>query len=355
MQKIVFVVDDSATNLATAADALHNDYRAITMSSAARMFTILEKVTPDLIMLDIDMPEMDGFDAMKRLKANKAFEDIPVIFLTALNDATNEAYGIELGAVDFISKPFSETVLLNRVRQHLHIDEIIRERTEQLRQRTNQLMQLQNSIVHTLADVVENRDNTTGNHIERTSVYMRILIEAMQEYGVYADEMVHWDLDSVISSSRLHDLGKISVPDSILNKPGSLTEEEYRIIKEHSRSGERIIEQMVEQSGEAEFLRNAQYAAAYHHERWDGTGYPHGLKETDIPLQGRIMAIVDVYDALTSERPYKQPYTHEESVQLILNDSGRYFDPLIVDVFVDIHHRFEEAMLRFTLEEQEDK
>lgn len=350
MQKIVFVVDDSITNLVSTEEALRKHYQAITMSSAARMFTALEKVVPDLILLDIDMPEMNGYEAMKRLKANMVFTDIPVIFLTALDDAINEAYGIQLGAVDFITKPFSEAVLLNRIKNHLQIDDLIRERTEQLRLRTVQLMKLQNSIINTLAEVVEKRDSNTGNHIERTSTYMRILIEAMLEFKVYSEELGQWDLESVISSARLHDLGKISIPDSILNKADTLTPEEFQLIKGHSISGEQIIESMVKQTGGGEFLRNAQHAATYHHERWDGTGYPHGLKGEEIPLLGRIMAIVDVYDALTSERSYKKAYTHGEAILLILNDSAGYFDPLIVDVFIDIQDRFEKALDGFLQE-----
>ena len=336
MQKTIFVVDDNGTNLSMAENALEKQYRVITLASAERMFSLLEKVIPDLILLDIEMPEMNGFEAMKRLKANDSHAKIPVIFLTALTDAANEAYGIELGAVDFITKPFSEPVLLNRIKNHLHIDKLIRDRTEQL-------VRLQNGIVFTLANLVENRDTNTGGHIDRTTVYTRILIDAMMARGVYADEISDWDLESVISSARLHDIGKVSIPDSILNKPGPLTKEEFDTMKTHSTIGEQIIDQMASRTGESEFLRNAKMSAAYHHERWDGAGYPYGLKETDIPLHGRIMAVVDVYDALTSERPYKKALTDEEAVRIIMDGAGKHFDPNIAKVFYEIKDLIGEA------------
>ena len=348
MPKTIFVVDDNITNLSVAEEALENHYAVITLSSALKMFAILEKVTPDLILLDIEMPQMNGFEAMKLLKANDPYAEIPVIFLTAMSDADNEAYGIELGAVDFIAKPFSVPVLLNRIKNHLHIDELIRERTEQLRERTERLSRLQNSIVGTLADIVESRDLNTGGHIERTTVYMKLLLDAMIERGVYAEEISDWNLDLVISSSRLHDLGKISISNNILNKPSSLTRDEYKAIKTHSSEGERIIDQMVDRTGEAEFLHNAKLYAAYHHERWDGSGYPYGLKGTNIPLQGRLMAIVDVYDALTSERPYKRAISSEESVEIIMGGAGKHFDPLIANAFYEMKDQFKEATLKLS-------
>jgi len=242
--------------------------------------------------------------------------------------------------VDFIMKPFSEPVLLNRIKNHLNIDELIRERTEQL-------VRLQNGIVYTMADLVENRDKNTGGHIDRTSVYMKILIDAMLAQGEYADELLGWDLESVISSARLHDVGKITIPDSILNKPGSLTKEEFEIMKSHSMEGELIIDKAIERTGDAEFLRNAKMIAVYHHERWNGTGYPYGLTETEIPLQGRLMAIIDVYDALVSERPYKKAFTHEEAVKIIMEDSGKHFDPCIAKVFHSVNEQILAESVKF--------
>jgi len=342
MQRIIFLVDDNATNLTVAEDALSKHYRVVSLSSAAKMFKALEKFRPDLILLDIEMPEMSGFSALKKLRENNSYADIPVIFLTARTDPESEAYGIEAGAKDFIMKPFSAPVLLNRIRYHLNVDDLIRERTAQLVKRTEQLERLQNGIVFSWADLVESRDNNTGGHIDRTSIYMKVLIDAMISQKVYYDEIIKWNLESVISSARLHDLGKIVIPDAILNKPGPLTDEEFLKMKQHSKEGERIIEKAIKQTGDADFLQNAKMIAAYHHERWDGTGYPYGLKETDIPLQGRIMAIIDVYDALVSERPYKKAFTHEKAVSIIIEGAGGYFDPKITEVFNKVNEKINE-------------
>jgi len=348
MRKTIFLVDDNATNLTVAEEALVKQYRVIALSSAVQMFTALEKFKPDLILLDVEMPEMTGFEAMKKLKSGNLYAEIPVIFLTGRTDTVSEAYGIELGAVDFIMKPFSEPVLLNRIKNHLQLDELVRERTAQLARRTEQLVLLQNGIVYTFADLVENRDKNTGGHIDRTVLYFKILIHAMLENGVYTDEIRNWNLESVISSARLHDLGKIVISDSILNKTGPLTEEEFQAMKMHSIAGERIIDKAIQQTGDAEFLYNAKMIAAYHHECWDGSGYPYGLKETNIPLQGRIMAIIDVYDALVSERPYKKAFTHEAALEIIMKGSGSHFDPNITKVFFDINDKIKDARVSFS-------
>jgi putative two-component system response regulator len=334
--KTIFVVDDSDTNLSMAEEALERYYRVMTVPSGQKMFSLLEKIIPDLILLDIEMPEMNGFEAIRLLKANALWAGIPVMFLTGRTDSSVEVHGFELGAVDFVGKPFSTPVLLNRVRTHLNIDEIIHERTLQL-----QL--LRNGIVSVLAEMVENRNKGTGEHIERTMTYIRILINGMLERGVYADEINRWDLETVISSARMHDLGKISIPDKIIDKPGKLSKEEYVTMQDHVLEGERIIDQIAERTGEGEFLTNAKLFASYHHERWDGTGYPRGLAGEEIPLQGRIMAIVDVYDALVSERPYKKAFSEEEALKIIMDSAGKQYDPKIAQVFFEIKDRFIEA------------
>jgi len=338
--KVIFVVDDSAVNLTKAKQVLKDDYRVFTLLSADKMFTLLENVAPDLILLDIEMPDMDGFAAMLKLKENKNTENIPVIFLTALNDEARETRGFELGAVDFIAKPFSAPVLLNRISHHLHIEELIQKQTVLLREKTRQLEQLNTGIVSIIAELVENRDKLTGGHIERTTKYIRILINAMLEFGVYADELQDWDKEAAVASARLHDVGKIVISDLILNKPGRLTKEEYEQIKGHAAAGEQIIDSMITQTNGGIFLDYAKFFAGYHHEHWDGSGYPHGLKGTKIPLQGRIMAIVDVYDALISERVYKPTLPHEEAVKIIMSERGKCFDPKITDVFFEVQDRF---------------
>ena len=336
--KTIFIVDDNDTNLTVAENVLDDFYCVMTLPSAAKMFSLLEKVTPALILLDIEMPDMNGFEAMRLLKAHELYADIPVIFLTGLSNAYIEVQGFELGAVDFITKPFSPPVLLNRIKTHLNIDELIHERTTQLRQ-------LQNSLVFVLADIVESRDKTTGGHIERTTSYIQILMNAMIERGTYSDILQNWDLNMVASSARLHDLGKIAISDNILNKPDKLTSSEYEVIKTHALEGKRNIDRIVARSGDEAFLHHAKMFAGYHHERWDGLGYPYGLKERDIPLQGRILAFADVYDALVSIRPYKRPFTHEEAIDTIMADSGTHFDPYIAGVLSEVDGRFKEVTM----------
>jgi putative two-component system response regulator len=365
--KTIFIVDDNDVNLSTAAKALSKQYRAFTLPSASDMFELLNNIVPDLILLDILMPQMDGFEAMQLLKSDPRHSDIPVLFLTGQNDAATEAHGFELGAVDFISKPFSEPVLLNRIKTHLEIDELIRERTAMLLQRTEKLLRLQNSMVSILANMVENRDKYTGKHVERTTKYLKILLDAMLERGVYAGEISHWsveeavssarlhdigetfiakdalNLEAVVSSARLHDIGKISVSDLILNKPDKLTSDEFELMKSHAIEGERIIDNIITESGNETFLQNAKLFAGCHHEKWNGTGYPRGLKGADIPLQGRVMAIADVYDALVSTRSYKSAFTHEKAVEIIKESRDSHFDPEIVDVFLEVHNLFKET------------
>jgi putative two-component system response regulator len=327
-------VDDSDTNLTKAKESFGREYRVMPLPSAARMFALLEKVTPDLILLDITMPEMDGFEALTLLKANKNYADIPVIFLTAQTEHDIEARGFDLGAVDFITKPFSARVLRNRVQLHLDIDGIIRERTARL-------VRMQNALVKVIADMVEVRDEITGGHIERTSSYIQILMETMIQRGLYAEEMRGWDVELAVLSARLHDVGKMAISDSILNKPGKLTDEEFEIMKTHALEGEKIMDKVIAENGEdALFLNNAKLFAGYHHEKWNGAGYPRGVAGTSIPLQGRIMAIADVYDALVSERPYKKAFPVCEAERIIMSESEKHFDPKITAVFSDVKEQF---------------
>jgi putative two-component system response regulator len=340
MQKTIFIVDDNDTNLLMAKEVLKDKYRVMTLPSATRMFALIQRIRPDLVLLDIEMPGINGWEALDYLKGSASQLDIPVIFLTGVLDAEAEAKGFELGVVDFITKPFSAPVLLNRIKTHLEMDDIIRDKTAELRRRTMQLQRLQNAIIFGFADMVESRDHGTGGHIERTSRYVKILAEAMMVRDVYAGELKDVDMEQFVSSARLHDIGKIAIPDAILNKPDKLTEEEYEVMKRHATEGERVIEHMILRAKDDEFFLNAKLFAGYHHERWDGKGYPRGLKGVDIPLPGRIMAVVDVYDALTSARPYKEPHSHEDAVKAIRDGSGSLFDPLIANVFYEAREQF---------------
>ncbi len=339
--KIVFVVDDSAVNLTKAKQALESDYRVLTLLSAEKMFALIDKIVPDLILLDIEMPEMDGFATLQKLKENDRTKYIPVIFLTAFNDEEREAHGFELGAVDFIAKPFSTPVLRNRIAHHLHIEGLINNQTMLLKQKNQQLEQLNTSIISIIAELVENRDKLTGVHIKRTTRYLEILIDGMLEHNVYTDELKKWNKKVAVTSAQLHDVGKITISDTILNKPGKLTRKEYEQIKTHTTAGEQIIDHMIEETSNGLFLNYAKLFAGYHHEFWDGSGYPYKLRGLEIPLQGRVMAVVDVYDALVSERVYKPAFSHEEAVQIIISEKGKHFDPKIIDVFFDIQDQFQ--------------
>ncbi|MCL1989088.1 MAG: response regulator [Firmicutes bacterium] len=335
MVKTIFSVDDNDTNLIKIEDALGEHYNVITLSSGASMFKLIEKITPDLILLDIRMPEMDGFEAMEKLKSRKEYQSIPVIFLTATNDTDVETQGFKLGAVDFINKPFSDAVLLNRVQLHLNLNGLIRERTAQLERAYH-------SLIFVLSDLVENRDENTGGHIERTVEYIKLLVYEMIAQKIYYDELILWDMEVVPPCAMLHDIGKINVSDTILNKPDKLTESEYDIMKTHVIMGANIIDKVIERTGEDMFLKTAKLFAEFHHENWDGSGYPHGLKGENIPIHGRLMAIADVYDALVTERPYKEAFTHEAAVDIIMSESGKRFDPLIVKTFYNIQAKFDE-------------
>jgi len=331
--KTIFIVDDNATNLVTAKNAFSGVYKTYALPSAEKMFQLLEKITPDLILLDVDMPEMDGFQALSVLQADEKLQTIPVIFLTAKLDPESEIRGFELGAVDFVNKPFSPPVLIRRIETHIGIDEIVKQSLRNVRE-------VHNATINIIANMVEDRDKVTGGHIDRTEKYLAILVNEMILTGVYADEISKWNLDILLPSAQLHDVGKIKVSDLVLNKPGKLTEEEYEIIKKHCEDGESIIEGIMEKVKEDNFLIHAKKFASSHHEKWDGSGYPKGLSGENIPLEGRIMAIADVYDALISERPYKKPFTHEQAVKTIKDGSGAYFDPKIVEAFLNIENDF---------------
>ena len=331
--KTVFIVDDNKSNLYSAKTALEGVYRTYALLSAERMFKIAERITPDLILLDIEMPETDGFEAMRILKSDERWRAIPVVFLTSRNDAEAEIRGFEMGALDFISKPISPPVLIKRIETHLETDKLIKESQRALRG-------IHNATISVIADLVETRDETTGGHVERTQAYLGLIVKELLRAGVYKDEVSAWDISILLPSAQLHDVGKIRISDLILNKPGKLTAEEFDSIKRHCEIGEWVISRIIERTDNDVFLHHAKRFAAYHHEKWDGTGYPRGLRGEEIPLEGRIMAIADVYDALVSKRPYKEPFSHEQAVEIIRGESGLHFDPQIVEAFLNVAEEF---------------
>ena len=354
-KQFIIMVDDNLTNLTLGAGILEPHYNVMTLNSGTRLLKVLEKKTPDLILLDIEMPDMDGFETIVKLKEEKEFAHIPVIFLTAKVDIASELEGLSLGAIDYITKPFSPPLLLKRIELHLLIEsqknELVDQKQELERfnvslqdmvdEKTKTVVELQAAILSTMSDLVENRDAATGGHIERTQSYLRILLYALLRSDTHKEEISSWDIELLLQSAQLHDIGKIAIDDSILRKPGKLTPEEFDKIKQHTEIGQRIIERIESKTSQQAFLEQAKILAATHHEKWDGSGYHNALKGEDIPLQGRLMAIADVYDALISDRPYKKAFTHEQSVEIIKSDSGRHFDPTIVELFLSVADEFE--------------
>ena len=360
-KKIIFV-DDQVSNLMIGRNVLSAVYDVFTVPSAEKMFMLIEKVFPDLVLLDVEMPDMNGYETIKKLKSDPLLSGIPVIFLTAKTDAGSELEGLSLGAIDYISKPFSPPLLLKRLEVHLLVEEqkhqleeqkaqlqIYNENLEELvKAKTKTIVELQNAVLETVAELVEARDDVTGGHIERTQSYLKILFDGLKENKIYQDETKDWNIEMIVQSAQLHDVGKISIREDILNKPGRLTPEEFDEIKKHTLIGGQIIEHIQERTTEQEFLKFTKSMAVSHHEKWDGTGYPYGLSGTDIPLEGRLMSIVDVYDALVSERPYKKAFSHEEAVKIIKEGSGTQFEPALVDLFLIEQERFRETAASIT-------
>ena len=344
----IMLVDDSAANLLVGKAALSEGYKVLTAGSAAIMLEILEWSKPALILLDVDMPEMNGFEAIGILKARPETRGIPVIFLTAMNDQASELQGLDLGAVDYIIKPFSPPLLRKRVALHLLLEEQKRELQNyndnlqsMVEEKTRTILKLQNKLLEAMAEMVEGRDGVTGGHIAKTRRYMRILIAGVIDAGIWREESAEWDIELLSQSCQLHDVGKIAISDSILKKPKALTAEEAFAMQQHVDFGVGFLEKLEDgDDASSAFLRYAILFAKYHHEKWDGTGYPGGLAGESIPLLGRLMAIVDVYDALTSDRPYKKAFSHEEAVRIILDGAGKHFDPALASLFAQVAGQF---------------
>jgi len=342
-KQCIFLVDDNIVNLNTGKNALQADYTVITIPSGEKLFTSLKKLKPDLILLDIDMPGMSGYDAIKGLKMNPETANIPVIFLTAKNANEDEYLGLTLGAVDYITKPFSQSILQKRVELHLLLQkqkETMREYSgnliEIINERTDDISSLQNAIIMWAAEVIEFRDTETGHHVERVQKYLNVLLQAMMKSDLYAEEVSSWDYDAFLKSALLHDVGKIKIRDEVLLKTSRLTDEELISMKLHSLYGKDLLENLQNKVPDQMFLEYAKILAYKHHERWDGTGYPDGARGEEIPLQARMMSIADVYDALVSERPYKKAFPHEVAMAMIAEGRGTQFDPDLTDLFLSL-------------------
>ena len=355
IRKRIILVDDNLANLDQGRNMLKTFYEVFPAPSAAKLFEILDNILPDLILLDIDMPEMNGYEVIKKLKADDHFSEIPVIFLTSKNDVSSEREGFDLGAADYVHKPFSAPLLLKRIENQL----VIVRKTKDLQasqaelkkysdnlekmvnEKTEEVYDLQNSVLATVADLVEFRDKSTGGHIVRTQHYLKTLVDGLTEKNSEYKKIISgWNMDFFLQSSQLHDVGKIAVSDLILGKPGKLDPDEFEIMKTHVPAGVDAIERILGNTKKHSFLDHAILFAGTHHEKWNGSGYPIGLRGKSIPLEGRLMAIVDVYDALTSDRPYKKAFSHEEASMIIEEGAGTHFDPALIDVFRDVKSEF---------------
>lgn len=352
----ILVVDDAPENLTLMAGLLKDDYRVKVANNGEKALAIARsEPQPDLILLDIMMPGMDGYEVCRRLKEDIATSQIPVIFLTARTDVADETHGLEMGAEDYILKPVSPPIVLARVKTHLHLKEaadFLRDNNlylmQQVEKRTTEVRSIQEVTILALASLAETRDNDTGNHLRRTQLYAKALALKLNEHPRFREFLSYTNIDMLYKSAPLHDIGKVGIPDRILLKPGKLEPEEFEIMKQHSLIGRDAIEQAEHSLGaKVEFLRIAKEIVLYHHEKWDGSGYPEGLAGDDIPAYARLMAVADFYDALVSRRIYRPGFPHEKVVQMILEGKGTHFDPDVVDAFIDLQDEFREIANKY--------
>ncbi len=336
-KETIVIVDDTAENLSLLNDILKPYYRVKVANRGKTALKIIAMDKPSLILLDIMMPEMDGYEVCKQLKSQPETQDIPVIFVTAKAQVGDESYGLSLGAVDYIHKPINAAILLNRVKNHLalykqalHLENLVKKRTLALEESRKKLELAKLTIEHSQREIInrlgraaEFKDNDTGYHVIRVSLYTRLLAEQ-----VSTDPKYH---SMLADASTMHDIGKIGIADKILLKPGKLTAEEFEIMKTHTQIGADIIK-----PNQPGVLGLAYIVALNHHERWDGSGYPQGLKGEEIPIEGRIVAITDVFDALTSKRPYKRQWSIDDAIEFLKDQSGKHFDPNLVEKFIHV-------------------
>jgi putative two-component system response regulator len=356
-RQTILVVDDTPANLALMSDLLRGDYKVKLAPGGQRALQIAAAdPPPDLILLDIMMPEMDGYEVCKRLKSYPQTKRIPVIFLTAMAEVQDETKGLALGAVDYITKPISPPIVMARVRTHLALksaaDFLIDKNAflkSEVEKQTRMVEAIQDVTILALASLAETRDNETGNHIRRTQHYVRALAEQLREHPRFRDSLDDDVIQTLYKSAPLHDIGKVGIPDRILLKPGKLDADEFEIMKTHTTLGHDALARAEYILGtKVEFLRMAKEIALSHQEKWDGSGYPQGLSGDDIPLSARLMALADVYDALISKRAYKEAMSHDEAAAIIRKGAGLHFDPDVCEAFFGIEDEFRLIAERFS-------
>lgn len=363
----ILIVDDTPENLSVLGETLRPHYRVRAAISGERALHALTIATPpDLILLDIMMPGMDGYQVLRVIQSKAETRNIPVIFVTAMDSAEGEMQGLGLGAVDYITKPFNPEIVLARVRTHIELAKA-RERLHdqnawlerEVARRTHENALIRDLSLAALASLAEIRDTETGHHILRTQSFVELLAHHLADHPDYRDALADGRLEMIVRSAPLHDIGKVGIPDSILLKPGRLTPEEFEHMKKHPVIGADAITRAMAQAarsrngteplpdGAFAFMETACEIALGHHEKWDGSGYPSGLKAEQIPVSARLMALADVFDALSSRRVYKEPMGIEEVTRIIVAERGRHFDPVIVDAFVALRPAFAEVAQRF--------
>ena len=323
-QSSILIVDDRPENIDILNDVLFPHYRIrIALNGEKALKIAFSASPPDLILLDVMMPGLNGYQVCEKLKSNPDTRTIPVIFVTSMSEADNEEKGLELGAVDYITKPVNPAIVLARVKTHLALYDQARELARLVSQRTAELKKTRQQIIRRLGRAAEFHDNETGNHIVRMSHFSRLIGQA----AGLGEESV----DILFNASPMHDVGKIGIPDRILLNQGKLKPEEWELIRQHSKIGADIIG-----THSDDLLQAAHTIALCHHEKWDGSGYPQGLKGEDIPFMARIVAIADVFDALTSDRPYKKAWSVDAAARYIEDQAGAYFDPGLIQPFKSV-------------------
>jgi putative two-component system response regulator len=342
MDKIL-VVDDNLSSLKQIGAQLGENYEVSLAKSGALALQICRSEKPDLILLDIEMPDMDGFETLKRLRLNRYLGSIPVIFLTGNHDTDTEVRGLQSGARDFITKPVEKSILLHRIELHLRY-------ASYQTHLENRAVNLSDSVALAFAELIECRDENTGEHVARTSRYVGMLGRRLIEMGLFPEELTPMDLDMMVRAAPLHDIGKIAISDRILLKPDRLDDEEFNIMKRHTTIGEQLLENMIARTPTQQYLQYARQIAGAHHERFDGKGYPRGLAEDAIPLCGRIMAVADVYDALVADRVYRRGMKHIEAYRIIIDGKDTIFDGRVVRAFEEIHQELAEAARKNPME-----
>jgi len=352
----LLVVDDTPENLVVLSELLVPWYRVLVANSGPRALRLARsEPRPDLILLDVMMPDMDGYSVLARLREDPATADVPVIFVTAMTAMEDEQRGFDLGAVDYITKPIRPPIVLARVKAHLELKEARdwlqdknRVLEEEIAARLSEILLIQDVSIHALARLAETRDPETGNHIRRTQSYVRALATRLRPHPRFSSLLTNDYIEQLAKSAPLHDIGKVGIPDHILLKPGKLTPEEWEIMKTHARLGAEAIEQAERDAVKpVAFLTIAKQIAHRHHEKWDGSGYPDGLVGDAIPIPARLMALADVFDALISRRVYKPPMPHEQARDIIVGDRGRHFDPDVVDAFLAVFDEFVSIAVRY--------